>query len=147
MFGDNYMLDVIEASVDVQKSRIPLPKFVNADAHESVVLLEKTDFIEVWSINTLKEKLRELERLILCAVNDDDRARYQFLSDQFTSVAKTVKVSSNWSRITVGKKLLDKYQIVDKVIVEGKGDYIRLWEPNKFDEYKMNINRGSKGLL
>lgn len=143
------MIDKATVKVDTQKFRITLPKFMDLKPKDLVVLIEKKDFIEIWSQEEIKNRLLNLKKLIQSEnVSMMDRQNYQYFSDQITAFSNTreVVVSLNWNRITLGKELLEKYQVTDKMVVEGVLDHVRLWEHSKFLEYQQSLLSQDKGV-
>ena len=62
------------------------------------------------------------------------------MSDEVTAFLKKTHVERDGKRIVIGKKIIDEYNFNDSICIEGKGSYIRLWNPDKFREYQENLN-------
>lgn len=128
MFGEEgLVLGVHRGKVDY-KGRILLPNFTHACETDSLVLLSKKKYIEVWNQQVFMKRLEEYKK-------DEQYA------DQITAIisASDVKVTRPGKgvgcRISLGRELVDTYQLQDGAILEGKGQCLRIWNPNQFEQY------------
>lgn len=146
MYGEFPMFDVGEVKIDV-KGRIYLPSFTKAEADEELIFIKKPDYVEVWAIAVIVEKVNKLNNLAFYETDTTKKAEYQQMSDEITAFLKKSRVEKDGKRIALGKEIVTKYHFVDSIFIEGKGDHIRLWEPNKFLQYQQSlIDEKSKGI-
>lgn len=141
MFGERILLNVVETCI-VDKYRLILPAYTKAEDEDLVVLLLKENFIEVWPDRMIAKRLEDLENRILDIDDEVKRAKFQRMSDEITSCAKSCSVDRQ-RRIFLGRELVEKYGIEKKFVIEGKGNYLRLWSPEKFKEYEESLAQGS----
>ena len=143
MNGENSMFGYAEVKVD-SKARIYLPPFTKPVGLEELVFLKREDFVELWPLSEFVDKVNKLNDLVFYETDINKKEEYQRLSDEITSILKETHVEKDGKRIVIGKQIVDKYNFYNGICIEGKGKYIRLWEPSKFFEYQKNLNGSSK---
>lgn len=143
MNGENSMLGYAEVKVD-SKTRIYLPPFTKPVGLEELVFLKREDYVELWPLSEFVDKVNKLNDLAFNETDINKKEEYQRLSDEITSILEETHVEKNGKRIVIGKQIVDKYNFYNGICIEGKGKYIRLWEPNKFMEYQEKLNDRSK---
>lgn len=134
MFGEEFMLGNEERYLD-DKGRVSLPSFCKADKDDKVIILSMGDYIEIWG---------EIEFYKYLEYYQIDPFAY---SDSITAfiVLKDVNIDA-LKRINLTKRLVGEYKLSNEVHVEGKGKFIRIWNPTKFLEYQKKMNDTSLAL-
>ena len=147
MFGESDMLGVSKVSVDKAKFRIYLPSFCDVSKGDQLVLVEKDECIEVWSKTDILSKLKEYRDKIQESTSLEMIKYYMMLDDLVTASISKVK-TMNDRKFVIGVELARKYNICcgDMVVIEGKGNYIRIWTEDKYNEYESNLNKNSSKL-
>ena len=143
MNGENSMLGYAEVKVD-SKTRIFLPSFTKPVAMEELVFLKKEDFVELWPLSEIVDKVNKLNDLIFRETDINKKKEFQKLSDEITAILKQTHVERDGKRIVIGKKIVEEYNFTNGICIEGKGSYIRLWELSKFFEYQESFSGRSK---
>ena len=141
MFCDKFVLGTILMSVD-SKSRIFLPKIVNANENEKMVLINKNDYIEVRSFDNIKLLLKDYYEKSIISEDENIRENYNYLIDDLTSSIIAVRKIGSENRLLLGMDIYNDPNILNKcskVVIEGRGDYLRIWSDSKFLEHKDNI--------
>ena len=146
MHGEVSMYSVVEVKVDA-KGRIYLPFFTKPEAEEELIFMKKPDYVEVWTSDTIVERVNKLNDFACYETDTTKRAEYQRMSDEITAFLKKVRVEKDGKRIALGKDIITEYHFSDSIFIEGKGNCIRLWEPNKFLEYQqVLLDEKSSGI-
>lgn len=138
MHGEVSMYSVVEVKVDA-KGRIYLPSFTKPEAEEELIFMKKPDYVEVWTSDTIVERVNKLNDLAFYETDIDKKNRYQRMSDEITAFLKKSHVENDGKRIVLGRDIVGEYNFCDAIIIEGKGDHIRLWNPSSFKLYQDNL--------
>lgn len=129
MFGDAMMLGNYERNVD-GKGRIFLPSCCHTELGDELIFYLQDDYIEVWNQKDFMEFMEELS---------DNHYMYQDEVTAFVSEVISVSEVKGTFRINLGISLISDYQLQDGVIIEGKGKCIRIWNKDKFQQYKNEL--------
>ena len=144
MFGENYMLGVTQVKPD-QNGRIFLPKFTGVEQEDILILIQKKDYLEIWTRLSLISILKKLERKMKCASTEEEKLCYlrNFNQINVLIVEGYRKVNCceqrHSIRVNLGKKLVERYNLSQGAIIEARGSYLRIWNPLKFKEYKDSL--------
>ena len=80
-------------------------------------------------------------------IKETDSDKFDFLlsrKNDFTSRIATRVEVDNHGRVSLPKKIVDRYNFEGQVVIEGISDGFRVWIPSKFYEYqKLNIENNT----
>ena len=134
MFGEESILRSSIRTID-NKGRINLPTYCHAEPTDTLVILAKQNFIEIWNARTYNLYLE------YCKPNEftyPDQATAFIVEDQ-ASIDKN-------GRLNLGTQLKEEYQLQDEVAIEGRKTYIRIWNKEKFKQYKIYLENQEKAI-
>ena len=124
-------------SID-NKYRIILPKYIGVCEDEKLVLIYKDKYLEVKELTSVLKELKEIIFKVEKANNLELINFYQEKKDILTScIGSTVRVDKQ-NRITLGKEIVERYDLASGVMVEGVVDGFRIWNANLFLEHQSN---------
>lgn len=132
MFGEEPILGYREVSLD-SKSRIFVPKFSGVEEGDKISIIENgPSSLKLYNLMYMQQKVNELNKMC----DSKDKERVQQLSDRlqllYYSYLATSKVDSQ-GRITIPQEVAKEYGFKDKVIMQGCGTNLTLF--NSRDTY------------
>ena len=102
-------------------------KFSTQAKQTVVITLGPNTDIAIYPLDNWKDKIEILK-------NGTERDK-QLLSNLRTFASSEQKMEQN-GRIKIGSELLEIANIKDKVIIKGSGNYISVWSPQNFEQFR-----------
>ena len=103
-------------------------KKFNTQVKQTVVItLGPNGNIAIYPLDNWNEKIDKLK-------NSTDRDK-QLLANLRTFASSEQKIEQN-GRIKIGTELLEIANIKDKVIIKGAGNYISVWSPENYEQFR-----------
>ncbi len=103
-------------------------KKFNPQVKQTVIItLGPNTDIAIYPLDNWNEKIDKLK-------NGTDRDK-QLLSNLRTFASSEQKIEKN-GRIKIGTELLEIANIKDKVIIKGSGNYISVWSPKNYEQFR-----------
>ena len=114
-------------------------KKFNTQVKQTVVItLGPNGNIAIYPLDNWNEKIDKLK-------NGTDRDK-QLLSNLRTFASSEQKIEQN-GRIKIGTELLEIANIKDKVIIKGSGNYISVWSPQNYEQFRQKRLEEHKKLF
>ncbi|MDP8269497.1 MAG: protein MraZ [Candidatus Tenebribacter davisii] len=92
-----------------------------------IITLGPNTDIAIYPLDNWKDKIEKLK-------NGTDRDK-RLLANLRTFASSEQKIEAN-GRIKIGSELLEIANIKDKVIVKGSGNYISVWSPENYEQFR-----------
>jgi len=102
-------------------------KFSSLAKQTVIVTLGPDADIAIYPLDNWNDKIEILK-------TGTDREK-QLLSNLRTFASSEQKMEQN-GRIKIGSELLEIANITDKVIIKGSGNYISVWSPQNFEQFR-----------
>ncbi len=117
-----------------------LKKRFSTNAKQTVVITlgPAGNSLAVYPVDNWDEKLRKLR--------DGDELSLKLRKRLIHFAQNHQKLEQN-GRVKVDEDLLRRTGIKDKVIIKGEGDYISVWNPEKFAEYEEKLEKETATLF
>jgi len=119
------------------KGRVVLPSAFKRELKEGfsgVFVVEKDAYescLNVYPLEVWEERVRD----ILQRLNPDDPRHSKFLSMYFEEIVKLTMAANG--RLNIPNNMLDFAGIKKEAIFAGQGRRIRLWEPGRHKDYRL----------
>lgn len=138
MFGEDLILGYKEVSLD-EKGRIFLPKFTGVEKGDKISVIEnETGSFKLFNLMYMQRIIDELNKK--CCSKDQERI--QLLSDRlqllYYSYLTTCNVDSQ-RRIHIPQQILDEHEFSDKVIMQGSGTSLTVF--NSKESYNSYVRK------
>lgn len=138
MFGEEPILGYREVGLD-EKSRIFLPKFTGVEQGDRISFVEDTpSSLKLYNLMYMQQLISEINK----KCNPEDKEKVQQLSDRlqllYYSYLATSKVDSH-GRITIPQDIANEYKFKDKIIVQGCGTNLTIF--NSKDAYDCYVRK------
>lgn len=142
MFGEVYMLGTSKHNIDY-KGRIMIPKDTKVEYEDTLVIINKDTFLEIWHLNLIKNKIMEFEEKRDQAENIEEFEYYQNLINYITANTLHTSIVDKERRISIGENYQEKLKEFNnnEVIIERMGQYARIWPAVSFKNYKDETNK------
>lgn len=142
MFGEDFMLGVNSQKIEA-KGRFIIPKDTKVETDDKLVIVDKDSFLEIWLLETLKNKIIKYEGKRDMSKNINEFEYYQNLINFITTNVIKIDSVDSQGRISIGMDYLKKDNESEnrEMIVERVGNYIRIWPDKNFKKYKDDVNK------
>lgn len=138
MFGEELILGFKEVGLD-EKSRIFLPKFTGVEQGDRISFVEDSpSSLKLYNLMYMQQLISEINK----KCNPENKEKVQQLSDRlqllYYSYLATSKVDSH-GRITIPQDIVNEYRFKDKIIVQGCGTNLTIF--NSKDAYDSYVRK------
>ncbi len=146
MFIEKEMFGIKQFNLNINNyydTRIIIPNSFVTNEKDVLVLLYKEDYIEVWNRKHFDNQLKILESKLERSKTLEEKEKYRSLINQIYVVIVTgrrnVTIAQRGSYFRLQKKFVEHYHLENGGVMEGRGEYLRLWNQQKFETYKKQL--------
>ena len=141
MFGDKVILGSVECRIDAKDRFIVPKKLTNVEKDDELVLIEKSDHLEIWRLESLLAELDKIRELMLFAKSEEDYEKLklaEYKITMFISGTGNYKVDAQ-CRYNLGSNAVNTYELGDKLIFEGANNHGRIWNEKTYNLVKSKL--------
>lgn len=126
-------------------SCISITRYLEDKSLNKVVLIFKSDFIEVWPDSKIINIKKEIEQKLTVITDKVEleklKHKYYNLLKILSNGIRTVSFHDSSRSIHLTTDVVEKYQFEDKVVLEQQEDHFRIWNVHKYEFYQKRLEQ------